>query len=69
MEYYSAIKKQNSNQVQVAHTYNPSYSGGRDKEDCSLKTAQTNSSRASISKIPKTHKKGWQNSSSGRELD
>jgi hypothetical protein len=53
----------------VAHTYNPSYSGGRDKEDCSLKTAQTNSSRASISKIPKTHKKGWQNSSSGRELD
>jgi hypothetical protein len=28
----------------VAHTYNPSYSGGRDLEDCGLRTAQANSS-------------------------
>jgi hypothetical protein len=30
-------------QVPVAHTFNPSYSGGRDQEDCGLKTAQGNS--------------------------
>jgi hypothetical protein len=29
----------------VAHTYNPSYSGGRDQEDLSSKPAQANSSR------------------------
>jgi hypothetical protein len=28
----------------VAHTYNPSYSGGRDQEDCGLKPAWANSS-------------------------
>jgi hypothetical protein len=28
----------------VAHTYNPSYSGGRDQEDCSLKAAWAGSS-------------------------
>jgi ribosomal protein S21 len=28
----------------VAHTYNPSYSGGRDQEDCSSKAAPANSS-------------------------
>jgi hypothetical protein len=26
-------------QTPVAHTYNPSYSGGRDQEDCDLKPA------------------------------
>jgi hypothetical protein len=26
-------------QALVAHTYNPSYSGGRDQEDCGLKPA------------------------------
>jgi ribosomal protein L44E len=30
----------------VAHTYNPSDSGGRDQEDHSSKQAHTNSSRA-----------------------
>jgi hypothetical protein len=32
------------NWVLVAHAYNPSYSGGRDQEDCGLKPAQANSS-------------------------
>jgi hypothetical protein len=31
-------------QALVAHTCNLSYSGGRDQEDCGLKTAQANSS-------------------------
>jgi hypothetical protein len=30
--------------VLVAHAYNPSYSGGRDQEDCGLRPAQENSS-------------------------
>jgi hypothetical protein len=30
-------------QMPVAHACNPSYSGGRDQEDCSLKPAQENS--------------------------
>jgi hypothetical protein len=29
--------------VPVAHTYNPSYSGGRDQGDCSMKPAWANS--------------------------
>jgi hypothetical protein len=41
----------------VAHACNPSYSGGRDQEDCSLKPAWANSSRDPISKIPITKKK------------
>jgi hypothetical protein len=36
----------------VAHTCNPSYSGGRDQEDCGSKSAWANSSRDPISKIP-----------------
>jgi hypothetical protein len=28
----------------MAHTYNPSYSGGRDQKDCGLNPAQANSS-------------------------
>jgi hypothetical protein len=40
--------------VLVAHTCTPSYSGGRDKENSSLKPAAANSSRDSISK-KKTH--------------
>jgi hypothetical protein len=36
----------------VAHTYNPSYSGGRDQEDCGLKAAQTNSSGDPVLKNP-----------------
>jgi hypothetical protein len=36
--------------VLVAHTYNPSYSGGRNQEDHSSKPGQANSSQDSISK-------------------
>jgi hypothetical protein len=46
-------------QVPVAHTCNPSYSGGRDQEDCSLKPAQANTSY-----LENTHcKKCWQSGS------
>jgi hypothetical protein len=41
----------------VAHAYNPSYSGGRDQEDHSLKPAQANSSQNPILKIPNGIKK------------
>jgi hypothetical protein len=34
----------------VAHSYNPSYSGGRDEEDCSLKPDWANSLQDPISK-------------------
>jgi hypothetical protein len=44
--------------VQVAHTCNPSYSGGRDQEDCSLKPAGANSSQDPISKTPNTKRAG-----------
>jgi hypothetical protein len=40
----------------VAHTCNPSYSGGRDQEDQGLKTAQANSSRDPILKKTITKK-------------
>jgi hypothetical protein len=39
-----------------AHACNPSYSGGRDQEDRSLKPARANSLRDSISKKPFTKK-------------
>jgi hypothetical protein len=38
----------------VVHTYNPSYSGGREQEDCGSKPAWTNSSQDTISKKPFT---------------
>jgi hypothetical protein len=38
--------------VPVAHSCNPSYSGGRDQVDYSLKPAQANSLKDPISKIP-----------------
>jgi hypothetical protein len=38
----------------VTHAYNPSYSKGRDQEDCSLKSAQGSSLQDPISKIPNT---------------
>jgi hypothetical protein len=43
--------------VLVAHTYNPSYSGGREQEDHGSKLAWTYSSRNSTSKIPNTKKR------------
>jgi hypothetical protein len=42
----------------VAHTCNPSHSGNRDQEDCSLKPVQA-SSWDSISKISNTEKGWW----------
>jgi hypothetical protein len=39
----------------MAHTCNPSYSGGRDQEDHSLKPALANSSRDPILKKPISH--------------
>jgi hypothetical protein len=38
----------------VAHTYNPSYSGSRDQEDCGSKPTWANSSQNPISKNPFT---------------
>jgi hypothetical protein len=42
----------------VAHSYNPSYSEGRDQEYQSSKPAQGNSSKNPILKKPITKKKG-----------
>jgi hypothetical protein len=42
----------------VAHTCNPSYSGGRDQEDCSLKPAWANSLRDSILNNPSQKRAG-----------
>jgi hypothetical protein len=47
-------RKDNGSWVLVAHACNPSYSVGRDQEDCSSKPAWTNSFRDPISKIPIT---------------
>jgi hypothetical protein len=44
--------------VPVAHAFNPSYPGGRDQEDHSLKPAQANSSQHPILKKKKITKKG-----------
>jgi hypothetical protein len=51
----------------VAHTYNPSFLGGRDQEDHSSKPAGlNNSSINTILKIQK--KKDWQRGSSSKHL-
>jgi hypothetical protein len=42
----------------VAHTCNPNYSGGRDQEDCGLKTAWENSSPDPILKNPSQKRAG-----------
>jgi hypothetical protein len=44
--------------VLVAHACNPSYSGGRDQEDCGLKPSQANSFQDPISRKPITKKGG-----------
>jgi hypothetical protein len=41
-----------------AYAYNPSYSGGRDQEDCSRKPAWANSSQDPSSKNPSQKKRG-----------
>jgi hypothetical protein len=42
----------------VAHTCNPSYSGGRDQEDCGLKSAPANSSRPHLETHPSQKRAG-----------
>jgi hypothetical protein len=42
----------------VAHACNPSYSGGRDQEDCGLKPVQANSSQDPVSKKPSQKRAG-----------
>jgi hypothetical protein len=49
----------------MTHAYNPSYSGGRDREDQDLKPIWANSSQDPILKNPFT-RKGWWSGSSGR---
>jgi hypothetical protein len=44
--------------VLLAHDCNPSYSGGRDQEDCGSKPAGANSLGDPISKIPNTKRSG-----------
>jgi hypothetical protein len=46
------LKNTKINWVLVAHTCNPSYSGGRDQEDHGLKLAQGNSLQDPILKNP-----------------
>jgi hypothetical protein len=43
----------------VAYACNPSYSGGRDQEDCGSKPAWANSSQDPTSKIPITKRDWW----------
>jgi hypothetical protein len=50
-------KMQKLSQASVAYACNPSYSGGRDQEDCCLKLAWANSSQDPISEKPITRKK------------
>jgi hypothetical protein len=42
----------------VAYAYNPGYSGGRDQEDCSLKTAQANNFETLSQKNPSQKRAG-----------
>jgi hypothetical protein len=51
------IKEYVLNWAPAAHTCNPSYSGGRDQEDHSLRSAQANGSRDPVSKKPITKKR------------
>jgi hypothetical protein len=48
-------ERSQTSQAPVAHACNPSYSGGRDQENRSLKPAQANSSWDPIMEIPNTH--------------
>jgi hypothetical protein len=50
----STVRNIFKSQVLVAHSCNPSYSGGSDQGDLSLKPAQPNSSRDPILKKKKT---------------
>jgi hypothetical protein len=67
--YHSHIKKRKKERKKlgtVAHSCHPSYSRGRDQEDCGLRLDSDRNSRP-ISKITKA-KQGWKWSSSGTHL-
>jgi hypothetical protein len=58
--HYSTVcnnKEWKDSPALMAHAYNPSYSGGRDQEDCGSKPAWANKLWDPISKNP-TQKKG-----------
>jgi hypothetical protein len=67
LKYILIVQEGFASWVPVAHTYNPSYSGGRNQEDHGLRTAWAKSSRDPILKIP-NNRKDWQSGSSGRAL-
>jgi hypothetical protein len=52
-EWHVTLKR-DGDPAPVAHTYNPSYLGGRDQENRGLKPAPGNSSQDPISKMPNT---------------
>jgi hypothetical protein len=58
IQKWNTLSKNRNYQALVTHACNPTYSGGRNQEDCSSKPAQANSSHNPISKKPFT-KKGW----------
>jgi hypothetical protein len=49
-------ERKEKSQMPVAHTCNPSYSGGKDQENCSSRPTQRNSSKDPILKIANTKK-------------
>jgi hypothetical protein len=49
-----STRKKSDSWLLVAHTCNPSYSGGRDQEDWGSKPAWANSLQVPISKTPHT---------------
>jgi hypothetical protein len=54
--------------VLVAHTCNPSYTGGRDQEDLCLKPAWADSLWDPISKIPNAKRAGGVTQGTGPEF-
>jgi hypothetical protein len=59
---YTVPVRTKFSQASVAHTCNPSYSGGRDQGNRGLKSAWANSWRDRISKKPITEKSWWSDS-------
>jgi hypothetical protein len=58
MEYYLAINKNEFSRALVAHTYNPSYYGGRDQENHGSKPDQGNICVTLSQKSPSQKKAG-----------
>jgi hypothetical protein len=69
MNNWKSPQKQRKSRVLVAHTCNPSYSGGRDQEDHGSKPAQANSVRDPILKIPNTKRVGGMAQGVGPEFN